>query len=110
MTIDVEQTGNCVCITLDGNLDTEGDKKLAKTLRYVQRLRDFDTVSFDMEKVFYATSSGIGRILNFYKFLETTERIMEINGISQSLYEQFKDIHLETLFPINKDKIASKKK
>ena len=104
MNIKVEQTGSHVCIILDGNLDTEGDKDLARTLRTVQRLHNFDSVSFDMRKVFYATSSGIGRILNFYKVLETTERLMEINGISDSLYEQFKDIHLETLFPINRDK------
>ena len=104
MVIKVEQSGNHVCIVLDGNLDTEGDKELAKTLRAVQRLGSYDRVSFDMRKVFYATSSGIGRILNFYKVLETTERLMEINGISDSLYEQFKDIHLETLFPINKNK------
>jgi anti-sigma B factor antagonist len=104
MDIKVEQSGKDVCIILDGNLDPAGDKELAKALRAVQRFRDFDRVSFDMRKVYFATSSGIGRILNFYKVLETTERLMEINGISDSLYEQFKDIHLETLFPINKEK------
>ena len=77
MEITVEQIGYTIYITLDGNLDTEGDKDLAKALRAVQRLGEFDRVVFDMSKVFYATSSGVGRINNFYKVLETTEILLE---------------------------------
>jgi len=104
MDIDVKHFNRQINITLDGKLDAAGDKELAKTLHNIDRFGEYDIVSFDMRKVTYATSSGIGRILNFFKVLETNECLMEINGISETLYEQFKEIHLETLFPIHRER------
>jgi anti-anti-sigma factor len=100
MEIEIQQSGDVIHVTLYGNLDTNGDKKLAETLNKIRKIKKYNKVIFHMTEVTISISSSIGRLLNFYKFLESTERIMEINGISDSLYNQFKEIHLEKIFVI----------
>ena len=100
MIIKMKQLGKQIIVVINGDLDSEGDKQLSELLYNIRKLKNFEKVSFDMSVVKAATSSSIGMLLNFYKFLDSTERKMEINGISDSLYHQFKEIHLEAIFPI----------
>ncbi|MBN1696714.1 MAG: hypothetical protein JW881_04310 [Spirochaetales bacterium] len=102
MEIEFKQTEEVIHITLYGNLDTSGDKRLADVLNRIRRIEKFEKVIFHMKEVKISISSAIGRLLNFFKFLESTERVMEIDGISDSLYNQFIEIHLEKIFVIKK--------
>ena len=63
---------------------------------------NIDHVVFNMADVNTITSSGIGKLLNFFKHINSKSGSMEIKGISDSLYEQFLDIHLHRIFPIEK--------
>jgi anti-sigma B factor antagonist len=104
MEIKIEKEEKAIKAVLNGNIDSSNDKELSKALMDIRKIETFDHVSFDMTNVHTITSSGIGRLLNFFKFLDTTDRTMEIRGISNLLYQQFTEIHLERIFPILKEK------
>lgn len=96
-----KQDNNKIIVTIDGNIDTEGASKLSETLQEIMRLDNFSIVEFDLSTVFTTTSSGIGKLLNFYKHVDGNGGSMEITAISDSLHKQFTDIHLDRIFPIN---------
>lgn len=102
MEIKHEQINETVKVEIDGDINSDGSRKLAQTLEDIRNLDDYQHVVFDMKDVKIITSAGIGKILNFFKHLDTSERTMEIKGISDILYLQFKEIHLDRIFPINK--------
>jgi anti-sigma B factor antagonist len=102
MEIDISKSGSVVNITVDGNVDTDGGHKLSVTLHEIMDMDDVQHVVFDMTTVRTTTSSGIGKLMNFYKYLDSKGAKMEISGISDSLYQQFMEIHLERIFPISK--------
>jgi anti-anti-sigma regulatory factor len=57
-------------------------------------------VVFDLTTVRTITSSGIGKIMNFFKFIDGRKGSMSIKGISEQLYKQFMEIHLDRIFPM----------
>ena len=102
MEISYSQNGNLVKILIQGNIDTRGGEKLTDTLNIVMKLDNIKHVIFDLTTVITTTSSGIGKLLRFYKYIDSIGGIMEIKGISDNLFTQFQEIHLERIFPISK--------
>jgi anti-anti-sigma factor len=102
MDIDVEKSGRVVKVIIDGNIDTDGGAALSSNLAEIMDMPDVGHVVFDMTTVRSITSSGIGKLMNFFKFMDAKKGKMEIKGISDSLYKQFMEIHLDRIFPISK--------
>lgn len=102
MDIEHEKKGNTVEVAIDGNIDTGGGQKLSVELAEIMEMDDVSHVIFDMTTVKTTTSSGIGKLMNFFKFMDGKGGKMEIRGISDSLYQQFAEIHLDRIFPISK--------
>lgn len=102
MEINYSQNGEMVKIVIQGNIDTEGGEKLSSTLNSIGETEDVKQVVFDLTTVMTITSSGIGKLLRFYKHIDSIGGSMEIKGISDNLYEQFQEIHLERIFSISK--------
>ncbi len=102
MDIDLEKNGNAIKVIIDGNIDTDGGHKLSVQLQEIMEMDEVMNIVFDLTTVKTITSSGIGKLMNFYKFIDAKNGSMEINGISESLYKQFAEIHLERIFPITK--------
>jgi anti-anti-sigma factor len=100
MTINVKECDNALEIICSGNIDNEGDIALAKTLDDVRKKTGFDKIIFNMRQVNLIISSGIARLIMFYKLMESTERSMEIL-VSDMLYKQFHDIHLHRIISIS---------
>ena len=102
MDIDLEKNGKTMKIIIDGNIDSDGGHHLSVQLQKVMEEDAVDKVVFDLTTVKTITSSGIGKLMNFFKYIDAKKGSMEIKGISDSLYKQFAEIHLEKIFPISK--------
>lgn len=102
MDVSYSQNGNEVKVIIQGNIDTKGGEKLTNVLNEIIKLENVNHVIFDLTTVMTTTSSGIGKLLKFYKHIDSINGTMEIKGISDNLYEQFREIHLERIFPISK--------
>jgi anti-anti-sigma factor len=100
MEIAVDQINNIIKIICSGNIDNESVTSFAQTLEDVRKNKNFDKVVFDMKNVNCITSSGIARLIMFYKLMESTERTMEIL-VSDMLFKQFRDIHLHKIISIS---------
>lgn len=103
MDISYTQEEGTVTVTITGNIDTSGGDKLSNTLNEIMGLDTVERVYFNMTAVLTTTSSGIGKLLRFYKYIDSQNAAMEIKGISSNLYTQFKEIHLDRIFPISKE-------
>jgi anti-sigma B factor antagonist len=102
MDIELDKKGDSLKILIDGNIDTDGGQKLAVSLQEAMEMGGIKTVVFDLTTVRTITSSGIGKIMNFFKFIDGNKGSMSIKGISDQLYRQFMEIHLDRIFPISR--------
>jgi anti-anti-sigma factor len=102
MDIELDKKGDSLRIVIDGNIDTDGGHKLAVSLQEAMEMNGIRSVVFDLTTVRTITSSGIGKIMNFFKFIDGKEGSMSVKGISDQLYRQFMEIHLDRIFPISK--------
>jgi anti-sigma B factor antagonist len=102
MDIELSKKGDALTIVVDGNIDTDGGHKLAVSLQEAMEMQGVKTVVFDLSTVRTITSSGIGKIMNFFKFIDGKHGSMSIKGISDPLYKQFMEIHLDRIFPVSK--------
>ena len=101
MDIDIKIEVNCATVTIDGNIDTDGGNKLTASFYELMENDAITHVKFDLLTVRSITSSAIGKILKFYKHLESKKGKMEVIDISEALHTQFKEIHLDRIIPIN---------
>ena len=102
MDINLTNEGSIVSVKIDGNIDLGGGDKLSEVLSSISLMDNVSHVTFDMSTVYTITSSGIGKLLNFFKHINSKNGSMEIDGVSDTLYDQFIDIHLDRIFPIKK--------
>ncbi|MDP3180178.1 MAG: STAS domain-containing protein [Spirochaetaceae bacterium] len=102
MDIELISKGESLTIVVDGNVDAENGRRLASTLQEAMDLKMGGSVTFDLTGVRSVTSTGIGKLLNFFKYLNGEKRAMCVKGISEQLYRQFMEIHLDRIFPIER--------
>jgi anti-sigma B factor antagonist len=102
MDIELERKGDSIKVVIDGNIDTDGGQRLSVTLQEIMEMDGLKDVVFDMSTVRTITSSGIGKLMNFYKFIDSRHGSMSVKGISDQLYKQFMEIHLDRIFTVSK--------
>jgi anti-anti-sigma factor len=100
MDIELDKKGDSLRIVIDGNIDTDGGHKLAVALQEAMEMDGVKSVAFDLTTVRTITSSGIGKIMNFFKYIDGKKGSMSVKGISEQLYKQFMEIHLDRIFPV----------
>jgi anti-sigma B factor antagonist len=102
MDIELKRKGDALSIVIDGNIDTDGGHKLAVALQEAMEMDGIKSIQFDLSTVRTITSSGIGKLMNFFKFIDSKKGSMTVKGISDQLYKQFMEIHLDRIFQISK--------
>ena len=100
MEIITKQTPEALVIQISGAVDSEAAEKLRHELSAVST-RNPSNVVMDLSRVPSIGSSGIGKILIFYKELNKKRVSFEIKGIHDNVYNIFKAIKLDKLFPIS---------
>ena len=92
--------GDTLFIKIIGAIDTPAAENLRFKLRDIM-LQKPQKVIMDLSKVPTMGSSGIGKILMFFKSLRENNSYFETKGIHENLYPFFKSIKLDKLFPIS---------
>lgn len=85
------------------DLNTDNTPLFSLRLKEILDMPEIKIVSIDMSAIKMVTSQAIGKLLNFYKDMDNREGKLEIKGISDILFQQFQEIHLDRIFPIFKE-------
>ncbi|MCB0288699.1 MAG: STAS domain-containing protein [Calditrichaeota bacterium] len=93
------QEDGLIRVNILGAVDNENAEELKQHFQELLK-RNFDEAVFDLTYVPFITSSGIGKLLIFYKNIVAKGKKMRIKGINDNLLELFKSIKLDQLFPI----------
>lgn len=100
MEVSTKNTKDALIVKISGAVDTEAAEKLRVELGKIIKLRP-EKVIMDLSLVPTMGSSGIGKILIFFKGLDSNKASFEIKGIHENLYNIFKAVKLDKLFPIS---------
>lgn len=100
MDIATRKNGDTLYIRISGAIDESSTEKLRSDLNKIA-LSKPPKVIMDLSLVPTIGSSGIGKILLFYKSLESIKSKFEIKGLQENLYKLFKAVKLDKLFPIS---------
>jgi anti-sigma B factor antagonist len=95
-----KKRGDTLFIKIIGAIDTLAAESLRFELREII-LQNPQKVVMDLSKVPTMGSLGIGKILMFFKSLDSSKASFEIKGIHENLYPFFKAVKLDKLFPIS---------
>lgn len=100
MQMEVRKVGDTVTIRIVGPVDTEGGREMSEGFAKVTQDPTVKHGVFDLSEVPAITSAGIGKLLRFYKHFDKVSGSMKIRGISSPLKQQFVEIHLDQIIPI----------
>lgn len=101
MQISIMNESGKIIIVAEGVIDEKGAEELKSNFTQLQ-IAPAPYVVLDMRGVTHIGSSGIGKILLFYKNLAIKNSRLEVTGLSPMLYELFHELKLDSLFTINK--------
>jgi anti-anti-sigma factor len=88
-------------LVFDGRVDNEGTKIFQNGLDEIL-VKNFSKISLDFSKITFINSSGIGKLLLFYKKFKNKGGELVISGINDDVYALFKAILLDKLIKIEK--------
>jgi anti-sigma B factor antagonist len=100
MDVTTKVTGDTLIVKVSGAVDTSAAEILRSELNKIAGQRPKKVV-MDLSMVPTMGSSGIGKILMFFKSLDSSKASFEIKGIHENLYNIFKAVKLDKLFPIS---------
>ena len=97
----IEKSESSALIHLDGRIDNEGTVIFQEAL---DKLFEMNTskVVFNFSSLDFINSSGIGKLLLFYKKFKNKEGDMLISGIKDDVFTLFKAIRLDKLIAIER--------
>ncbi len=101
MEMTITQDGYKARFELIGDIDESGAEHLKHRFRELN-FSLLKEVSFDFRKVTHIGSAGIGKLLLFYKDLALNGGRIRIENVSESVYELFRILKLDTIFTISK--------
>jgi anti-anti-sigma factor len=100
MQLDIRVAGDTVTIRIVGPVDTEGGRELSESFAKVAQDTSIRHGVFDLSEVPAITSAGIGKLLRFFKHFDGLSGSMKIKGIAAPLRQQFIEIRLDQIIPI----------
>lgn len=99
MEIAIEQSNNRARLRIKGDIDEKGAESLKAEIGRID-LANLEEVVIDLREVKYIGSSGIGKILLLYKHLTANDGKLRVENASANVYELFKELKLDTIFPV----------
>ncbi len=101
LTYTIKNAAGKMTVTIAGRVDNEGalpfQEALDKTFEVNPR-----SVVLDLTGVAFINSTGIGKLLLFYKRIKNRSGEITITGINDDVYTLFKAIRLDKLIPIER--------
>jgi len=100
MDVTTRSSGDTLYVKVTGAVDTPAAELLRAELNKIAGQKP-KKVIMDLAMVPTMGSSGIGKILMFFKSLDSAKASFEIKGIHENLFNIFKAVKLDKLFPIS---------
>jgi len=100
MNIKITKEADKTVVYLSGSIDIPGAENLKKTLAEILDDESVTDVSIDFEGVNFIGSSGIGKLLLFYKNFTSKGGKVRIVNLNKEITALFKAIKLDKLFNI----------
>ena len=97
MDVKVTQSGDSGRLEVIGDVDEKSAEIFKARL---QELKTLKNVEVDFSQVGYIGSSGIGKLLLFYKNIALGGGKLSITHVGADLYELFRELKLDTVFTI----------
>ena len=85
LNIQTEEKNGTIQISIEGRIDNEGTQKFQESLDSVLN-KNGQKITLDLSKLEFINSSGIGKLLIFYKKARHSGTETEIEGISEELF------------------------
>jgi anti-sigma B factor antagonist len=101
MDLTIMQNGDQVRFEVRGDIDEPGAENLKRRFREVNICAVKEAV-FDFKAVTHIGSAGIGKLLLFYKDMALNGGKIRIENVSETVWELFNVLKLNTIFAISK--------
>lgn len=101
LNIQTEEKDGKIKVLLEGRIDNEGLQIFQEGLDAVLE-KNKGKITLDLSKLEFTNSSGIGKLLIFYKKAGHSGTETEIEGISEELFSLFRAIRLDKLITIKR--------
>lgn len=99
MNIQTSRTGQNALIAIKGDIDEAGAEELKKSFRDIAGT-GATSVRVDFKEVSHIGSSGIGKLLVFYKDLSIRGASLEVVNVPHAIAELLREMKLDTLFRV----------
>ena len=100
LTCETTIQGETVFFTLSGTIDEEGAAALKKQFNALPKSQIKELV-IDLAAVSHIGSSGIGKLLLFYKHIATRNGTIRLIRVPQPIHDLFTELRLDTLFSMS---------
>jgi anti-anti-sigma factor len=100
MTIQIRDSGNLITLKVEGEIDHAGAESLKTSFSQIN-LAGKSAVVFDFQGVNYIGSTGLGKLLLFYKRLSAENVQMRVESTTPSVRELLRELKMDTLFSIS---------
>lgn len=102
MVVKTEYRDNSVTIFIEGNIDTSNSSDLYQYFQEVLDKNTITSVNLDLKNVISINSSGIGKILKFYKYIDEIGGEFKIIHAGERVMNLLKDINLDKIISVSK--------
>lgn len=99
MDVKINKEKEKITVNLSGSIDIEGSEVLKRSLNSIAE-EGAREVCIDLKEVSFIGSSGIGKLLLFYKNFTSTGGKIKIVNLNADILALFKAIKLDKLFNI----------
>lgn len=100
MTCETATQGETVSFTLSGTIDEEGAAALKQQFNTLPHTQIKELV-IDLAGVSHIGSSGIGKLLLFYKNMAAHNGTLRLTRVPQPIHDLFTELRLDTLFSMS---------
>ena len=97
----IETKEDSAVLKIEGRVDNDGTAKFQEALDALGQT-NVNKAVLDLRDLVFINSSGIGKLLIFYKKFKNLGKETVINGINDDIYTLFKAIRLDKLLKIVK--------
>ena len=101
MDITVEKQGSVAIVRVPGGIDEKGAEAMKQSFTSLS-LAGINEVHVDFKNLTYIGSSGIGKLLLFYKNLGVQQIRLRVINVPQAVYSILQELKLDTVFTIEK--------
>lgn len=101
MEISTQAQGQTAVIHISGRVDESGAETLKSCFGSLS-LSGINTVQVNCQNLTYIGSSGIGKILLFYKNLGVQQILLKVTHVPPPIYDLLQELKLDTVFTIEK--------